>query len=89
MRKSAEVKAAAALQEAEESSLRCEPCDRKLKCLAGLRAHKSSVKHNPLSEIKCFLGDCKQVFTSPSAWLFHLESGKCKSGEYTFFRFQK
>jgi hypothetical protein len=39
------------------------------------------VKHSPLSEIKCFLSDkCKQTFTSPSAWLFHLESGRCKSG---------
>jgi hypothetical protein len=39
------------------------------------------VKHAPLSEIKCFLSyKCKQTFTSPSAWLFHLESGRCKSG---------
>ncbi|KAK3702492.1 hypothetical protein LTR37_014854 [Vermiconidia calcicola] len=76
-----EERAAAALAGAEEANLRCEPCDRKFKDLNGFRMHKASVKHNPLSEIKCFLSvKCTQIFTSPSAWLFHLESGKCKSG---------
>lgn len=39
-----------------------------------------SVVHNPLSNIKC-IGDkrCKKQFTSPSAWLHHLESGACPS----------
>ncbi|KAK3707635.1 hypothetical protein LTR37_011983 [Vermiconidia calcicola] len=76
-----EERAAAALAKAEEANLRCEPCDRKFKDLNGFRMHKASIKHNPLSEIKCFLSaTCTQTFTSPSAWLFHLESGKCKSG---------
>lgn len=73
--------AAAAFAAFEEENLRCESCNRTFKSLAAQRQHKSSVKHKPLSEIRCFLSaDCTQTFTSPSAYIFHLEGGKCKSG---------
>lgn len=74
-----EISAAAKL---EEANLRCEPCDRKFCNLKALfKAHNASIKHNPLSDLKCPLSDhCSATFTSPSALLFHLESGGCKSG---------
>lgn len=66
---------------AEESKLRCEECDRDFKNIKAFRQHKDSVKHKPLSELSCPMSNgCKGVFNSPSALLFHLESGKCKSG---------
>lgn len=58
----------------------CEDCDRPFKDEKGLEQHRASVIHKPLSDFKCF-GDqrCKKRFTSPSAWLHHLESGGCRS----------
>ena len=58
----------------------CEDCERGFKDEKGLEQHRSSVIHKPLSDFKCF-GDrrCKKRFTSPSAWLHHLESGACRS----------
>ena len=58
----------------------CEECEREFKDEKGLEQHRSSVIHKPLSDFKCF-GDrrCKKRFTSPSAWLHHLESGACRS----------
>lgn len=65
----------------EEATLRCHPCDRTFMHITGLYQHKRSVKHHPLSDLRCpFSKDCTQAFTSPSALLFHLEAGTCKSG---------
>lgn len=67
----------------EEANLRCDDClhRRRFKTVKALRQHKRSVKHNPLSDLRCPMSDqCTQVFTSPSALLFHLEGGRCKSG---------
>lgn len=71
--------------EAKTPSLRlydwvCEDCDRPFRNEKGLEQHRVSVIHKPLSNFKCF-GDkrCKKRFTSPSAWLHHLESGGCRS----------
>ena len=39
-----------------------------------------SVIHRPLSNIRCVRSRrCGKQFTSPSAWLHHLESGACSS----------
>ena len=58
----------------------CEQCDREFRDEKGLKQHLSSVVHNPISNIKCFAHKrCKRLFTSPSAWLHHLESGSCPS----------
>ena len=58
----------------------CEDCDRDFKDEKGLEQHRSSVIHKPLSDFKCFGHErCKKRFTSPSAWLHHLESGACRS----------
>lgn len=58
----------------------CEECEREFKDEKGLEQHLLSVIHKPLSDFKCF-GDrrCTKRFTSPSAWLHHLESGACRS----------
>ncbi len=58
----------------------CEECEREFKDEKGLEQHLLSVIHKSLSDFKCF-GDrrCKKRFTSPSAWLHHLESGACRS----------
>ncbi|KAL9131512.1 MAG: hypothetical protein Q9217_000591 [Psora testacea] len=69
----------------EVSSLRlsnwvCEECDRDFRNVKDLNQHRSSVVHNPLSNINCNAnGNCKKRFSSPSAWLHHLESGTCPS----------
>ena len=58
----------------------CEDCDRDFKDEKSLGQHRSSVIHKPLSDFKCFGHEhCKKRFTSPSAWLHHLESGACRS----------
>ena len=58
----------------------CEDCDRDFKDKKSLGQHRSSVIHKPLSDFKCFGHEhCKKRFTSPSAWLHHLESGACRS----------
>jgi uncharacterized C2H2 Zn-finger protein len=65
----------------EEADLWCDECNRSFGQLTALIQHKKSVKHNPLSDLRCPLSEqCTQCFRSPSALLFHLESGKCKSG---------
>ena len=62
------------------SNLVCEQCEREFRDEKRLEQHRLSAVHNPLSNIKC-IGDkrCKKQFTSPSAWLHHLESGACHS----------
>ncbi len=58
----------------------CKDCDRDFKDEKGLKQHRSSVIHKPLSDFKCFgHRRCQKRFTSPSAWLHHLESGACRS----------
>ncbi|OQO14105.1 hypothetical protein B0A48_00981 [Cryoendolithus antarcticus] len=65
----------------EENKLFCESHNRKFKTLRALQQHRNSLKHKPLSEMRCTLSDqCTGVSTSPSALLFHLESNTCKSG---------
>jgi hypothetical protein len=65
----------------EESNLYCEACNKKFVHLGAFRQHKESLKHKPLSELKCPLSNkCTGKFSSPSALLFHLESGGCKGG---------
>ncbi|KAK6436040.1 hypothetical protein LTR95_007774 [Oleoguttula sp. CCFEE 5521] len=65
----------------EENKLFCESLNRRFKTLRALQQHRNSLKHKPLSEMRCTLSDqCTGVFTSPSALLFHLESNTCKSG---------
>lgn len=71
--------------EPKVSSLRvsnwvCEKCEREFKDEKGLEQHRSSVVHKPLSNLTC-VGDrrCRKRFSSPSAWLHHLESGACPS----------
>ena len=59
---------------------KCEQCDRGFKDEKGLEQHRLSVIHKPLSDIKCVGSKlCRKRFTSPSAWLHHLESGACPS----------
>lgn len=58
----------------------CTKCDRKFKNKTALNQHLTSLVHNPLSDIKCVASsDCAARFTSPSAMILHLESGKCSS----------
>lgn len=58
----------------------CTKCDRKFKNKAALNQHLTSLVHKPLSDIKCVASsDCAARFTSPSAMILHLESGKCSS----------
>ncbi|KAK5134787.1 hypothetical protein LTR08_006162 [Meristemomyces frigidus] len=65
----------------EEANLHCVECDRGFIHLGAYRQHKDSVKHKPLSDLQCPLSTgCGTTFTSPSALIFHLESGSCKSG---------
>lgn len=52
-----EERAKAAFTAAEEQKLRCEACKKDFKDLKGFRQHKASVKHNPLSDITCFLSE--------------------------------
>lgn len=69
------------LAQFEEVNLRCEACDRTFKHHKAWMQHKQSLKHNPISELKCPLSKkCPGIFSSPSALLFHLESGTCRSG---------
>ena len=73
-------KAKSELTSFELSDWVCEDCDRDFKDEKGLKQHLSSVIHKPLSDFKCFGHErCKKRFTSPSAWLHHLESGACRS----------
>jgi hypothetical protein len=64
-----------------KSGTKCTKCERKFSCSKALKQHYDSVKHKPLSRLKCPMGtNCKGTFTSPSALLHHLESGRCSSG---------
>lgn len=59
----------------------CTTCRRKFPSVQSLQQHNASVKHKPLGKLKCPIGTrCRESFTSPSALVHHLESGKCSSG---------
>lgn len=70
----------AKVESSKSNEYPCTKCDRKFKTKTALNHHLSSLAHNPLSDIKCVAGsDCAARFTSPSAMILHLESGKCSS----------
>lgn len=58
----------------------CEECERVFINEKALQQHRDSKMHQPLSQITCFARGCTKSFTSPSAFLHHLESGSCSSG---------
>lgn len=59
----------------------CNECQREFFNRAALDKHRASLAHNPLSDLGCVASSkCKQRFSSPSALIQHLESGKCRSG---------
>ena len=59
----------------------CKICRRTFSSFQSLRQHRESVKHKPLSALRCPIGKgCRGEFSAPSALLHHLESGKCCSG---------
>lgn len=59
----------------------CNQCQRKFASSDSLQQHRESVKHKPLSSLRCPLAKkCHKKFKSPSALLHHLESGDCPSG---------
>ncbi|KAF7945014.1 hypothetical protein EAE96_009797 [Botrytis aclada] len=60
---------------------RCEKCNKTFTNRHALSSHLSSVRHHPLSDLKCLAGTkCKKRFNCPSGLLQHLESGRCMSG---------
>ena len=68
-------------QEEDDQRTKCKKCERTFKNRSALGRHLTSVRHNPLSDIKCVVdAECKKQFNCPSAQLQHLESGKCVSG---------
>lgn len=69
------------LAPSKDGSYRCGPCKREFVNSLALRSHLESVVHRPLSKFRCLAStECKACFTSPSAFLHHLESGACRSG---------
>ncbi len=65
----------------ERDQLRCKKCKKAFQSQHAMEQHLSSVRHNPLSKIKCVAAvECKKQFNCPSAQLHHLESGRCVSG---------
>lgn len=59
----------------------CERCQRTFPSFQSLQQHLKSIKHKPLSALRCPVGEgCRGKFSAPSALLHHLESGKCCSG---------
>lgn len=68
-------------QDKGDSRTKCKKCGRPFKNENALGQHLASVRHNPLSNIKCVAdAECKKQFDCPSAQLHHLESGRCVSG---------
>jgi hypothetical protein len=58
----------------------CIRCQRTFPSFQSLQQHCESVKHKPLSALRCPTGEgCTRTFSAPSALLHHLESGKCCS----------
>ncbi|KAM0723407.1 hypothetical protein Q7P37_000393 [Cladosporium fusiforme] len=52
----------------EEIDLRCDACNKNFRTLRAFKQHKESLKHKPLSELKCPLSTlCTGTFNSPSA----------------------
>ncbi|KAH9216219.1 hypothetical protein DL95DRAFT_498590 [Leptodontidium sp. 2 PMI_412] len=67
-------------QEQSTPQMTCEKCSRTFTKRDALSSHLSSVRHHPLSDIKCLADTkCEKRFNCPSGQLQHLESGKCTS----------
>ncbi|TVY22370.1 hypothetical protein LHYA1_G008714 [Lachnellula hyalina] len=65
----------------KKQQTKCKKCKRSFKNQDALGKHLKSVRHKPLSDIKCVADEeCKKQFNCPSAQLHHLESGRCISG---------
>ncbi|KAF2793862.1 hypothetical protein K505DRAFT_325199 [Melanomma pulvis-pyrius CBS 109.77] len=65
----------------KKKQMKCKKCERTFKSRGALQQHLASVRHNPLSDIKCVAdAECKKQFNCPSAQLQHLEAGRCMSG---------
>lgn len=62
------------------ADLRCIECGGEFGDEKALQQHRNSIKHRPISDIKCIAPGCRRKFKSPSAMLHHLESGGCRSG---------
>ncbi|KAI3318571.1 hypothetical protein HD806DRAFT_512000 [Xylariaceae sp. AK1471] len=69
-------------QQAESNQrAKCLKCGKTFKNRGALGQHLTSVRHKPLSDIKCAADEkCNKKFNCPSAQLHHWESGKCVSG---------
>ena len=68
-------------QDQGTQQMKCEKCSKTFTSRHALYSHLSSVRHHPLSNIKCLAGTkCEKRFNCPSGQLQHLESGKCRSG---------
>jgi len=68
-------------QEEGKQGTKCKKCKRAFKNGGALEQHLTSVRHKPLSNIKCVAdAKCKKQFNCPSAQLHHLEAGTCRSG---------
>ncbi|KAK4992149.1 hypothetical protein LTR50_001327 [Elasticomyces elasticus] len=64
-----------------KDTARCVECKRDLLNYSALQQHLTSLVHKPLSNLLCPLSTgCSATFSSPSALLRHVESGRCKSG---------
>ena len=58
----------------------CIRCQRTFPSFRSLQQHRESLKHKPLSALRCPVGEgCTGKFSAPSALLHHLESGNCCS----------
>lgn len=68
-------------QEEGNQGTKCEKCKKTFQNQGALEQHLTSVRHKPLSNIKCIAdAKCKKQFNCPSAQLHHLEAGRCMSG---------
>lgn len=64
----------------DKKIFQCKDCDVSFKRAGRLLQHLASRKHHPLCEISCSLSTCcGKAFTSPSAFISHVESGDCSS----------
>ncbi|KAI1106237.1 hypothetical protein F4804DRAFT_301261 [Jackrogersella minutella] len=67
-------------QEEVDQVIKCKKCKKTFKTRHAQQQHLESVRHKPLSNIKCVAdAECNKHFNCPSAQLHHLESGKCVS----------
>ena len=68
-------------QEEGNQGTKCKKCKRAFKNRGALEQHLTSVRHKPLSNIKCVAdAKCKKQFNYPSAQLYYLEARRYMSG---------